>query len=110
MLAAELWCEAAAGRRRRARSSAAQRLCAEHGLRRVGRACRRHRDAPRAPAVLAQLTPRERDVVPLAAEGLTNREIGDRLYLSEGTVRNYLSTAFAKLGVSRRAELGRLVR
>jgi DNA-binding NarL/FixJ family response regulator len=48
-------------------------------------------------------------VVALAADGLTNRQIGERLYLSDGTVRNYLSTAFAKLGVSRRAELGRLV-
>jgi DNA-binding NarL/FixJ family response regulator len=48
-------------------------------------------------------------VVMLAAEGLSNREIGARLYLAEGTVRNYLSTAFAKLGVTRRAELGRLV-
>jgi DNA-binding NarL/FixJ family response regulator len=59
--------------------------------------------------VLDQLTTREREVVMLAAGGLTNRQIGDRLYLSEGTVRNYLSTAFAKLGVSRRSELGRLV-
>jgi DNA-binding NarL/FixJ family response regulator len=61
------------------------------------------------PGVLADLTARERDVVLLAAEGLSNREIGARLHLAEGTVRNYLSTAFAKLGVSRRAELGRLV-
>ena len=60
-------------------------------------------------AALAELTPRERDVTLLAAEGLSNREIGARLYLSEGTVRNYLSTAYAKIGVSRRAELGRLL-
>jgi RNA polymerase sigma factor (sigma-70 family) len=63
----------------------------------------------RLPAVLAELTDRERDVVLLAAEGLSNREIGARLYLSEGTVRNYLSTAFGKLGVSRRAQLAQLV-
>jgi RNA polymerase sigma factor (sigma-70 family) len=59
--------------------------------------------------VLAELTEREREVVLLAAEGLSNREIGARLYLSEGTVRNYLSTAFGKLGVARRAQLAPLV-
>jgi DNA-binding NarL/FixJ family response regulator len=64
---------------------------------------------PGRPAALAQLTSRERDVVTLAAGGLSNRAIGARLYLSEGTVRNYLSTAFAKLGVSRRGELARIV-
>ena len=64
---------------------------------------------PRLPGALAELTSREREVVLLAAEGLSNREIGARLYLSDGTVRNYLSTAFTKLGVSRRAELARLV-
>ena len=68
-----------------------------------------HGTPARIPAALAELTPRERDVVLLAAEGLSNRDIGRRLYLSEGTVRNYLSVAFGKLSVSRRAELGRLV-
>ena len=55
------------------------------------------------------LTGRELDVARLVAEGLTNGEIGARLYLSEGTVRNYLSRAFAKLGVTRRAEVVRLL-
>ncbi len=48
-------------------------------------------------------------MVQLAAEGRTNQEIGSELYLSALTVRNYLSTAFAKLGVSRRAQLASLV-
>ena len=94
--AAELWCEAGALER-------ARRLCEEHGLTRVaGRL-----EQPRVR--LGGLTRREREVVLLAAEGLSNRAIGARLHLAEGTVRNYLSTACAKLGVSRRSELGRRV-
>jgi DNA-binding NarL/FixJ family response regulator len=55
-----------------------------------------------APA-LADLTERERAVLDLVAVGLTNTEIARRLYLSEKTVRNYVSTVFAKLGVTDRA-------
>jgi two-component system, NarL family, nitrate/nitrite response regulator NarL len=51
------------------------------------------------------LTPRERQVVDLLAEGLTNREIGDRLGLSRHTIKNYLLKIFDKLGVSNRVEL-----
>jgi DNA-binding CsgD family transcriptional regulator len=112
VLAAELWCdaaEAAATPSEAARAlDRAQRLCDEYELARVAGRVAALRAEP-VPGVLASLTARERDVVLLAAEGLSNREIGARLYLAEGTVRNYLSTAFAKLGVSRRAELGRLV-
>jgi DNA-binding NarL/FixJ family response regulator len=104
VLAAELWCEAGSA----AALERAQRLCDQHGLGRIAARVATLREAP-APAPLAGLTSREQEVVALAAEGLTNREIGARLYLSDGTVRNYLSTAFGKLGVSRRAELGRLV-
>ncbi|WP_028065655.1 helix-turn-helix transcriptional regulator [Solirubrobacter soli] len=100
VLAAELWCDAGCAAR-------ARRVCEEHGLARVG--ARAAALPGRRPGALAPLTSREREVVELAAGGLTNREIGARLYLSDGTVRNYLSTAFAKLGVSRRAELGRLL-
>ena len=110
VLAAELWCDAALAAPGSAALERADRLCAEHGLGRIGERVAAIRAAPAsAPTVLALLTSREREVVALAAEGLTNREIGERLYLADGTVRNYLSTAFAKLGVSRRAELGRLV-
>jgi DNA-binding NarL/FixJ family response regulator len=51
------------------------------------------------------LTKREEDVVRLVAEGLTNREISERLSLSEHTVRNYLFRIFDKLGISSRVEL-----
>ncbi|HEX5622478.1 MAG TPA: helix-turn-helix transcriptional regulator, partial [Solirubrobacteraceae bacterium] len=112
VLAAELWCdaaEAAATPSEAARAlDRAQRQCDDYELTRLAGRVEALRAEP-VPGVLASLTARERDVVLLAAEGLSNREIGARLYLAEGTVRNYLSTAFAKLGVSRRAELGRLV-
>jgi predicted ATPase/class 3 adenylate cyclase/DNA-binding CsgD family transcriptional regulator len=51
------------------------------------------------------LTPVEIDVVRLVAEGLTNPEIGKRLFISSGTVKNHLSHVFAKLGIATRSEL-----
>ncbi|MFF3400183.1 response regulator [Streptomyces sp. NPDC002659] len=56
-----------------------------------------------APA-LAGLSPRERDILALIGEGLTNRQIGKRLYLSEKTVKNHISRLLAKLGVQRRVQ------
>lgn len=53
----------------------------------------------------ASLTPRERDVVRLVAEGLKNREIAQELHVTEHTVSNYLYRIFDKLGVSSRVEL-----
>jgi DNA-binding NarL/FixJ family response regulator len=50
------------------------------------------------------LTERELDVLNLLAKGLSNQEIAESLKLSEGTVRNYLSTLFSKLGVSDRTK------
>ena len=50
------------------------------------------------------LSQRERDILQLLVEGLSNAEIAHRLYLSEGTVRNYLSSLFVKLGVSDRTQ------
>ena len=55
------------------------------------------------------LTPRELEIARLVAEGRTNKEIGDALYLSEKTVRNVLSPVFAKLGVTRRSEVAALL-
>jgi two-component system, NarL family, response regulator DevR len=53
---------------------------------------------------LESLSPQEVRVVSLIAEGLTNKEIGDRLNLSDNTVKNYLVNAFEKLGVKRRSQ------
>ena len=50
------------------------------------------------------LNERERDIAALVAEGLDNRDIAARLYLSEGTVRNHVSSAIGKLQVSSRAD------
>lgn len=58
---------------------------------------------PRRDAV-NPLTPRERAVLERVAEGLTNRQVGEQLYISEKTVSVHLSRAMAKLGASRRAE------
>lgn len=51
-----------------------------------------------------ELTPQEMQVLSLITEGKTNREIAQALYLSEGTVRNYVSGIFSKLNVANRAE------
>jgi DNA-binding NarL/FixJ family response regulator len=53
---------------------------------------------------LAGLSPRERDILALIGDGLTNREIGNKLYLSEKTVKNHISRLLAKLGVQRRVQ------
>jgi DNA-binding NarL/FixJ family response regulator len=59
---------------------------------------------PRESTVLASLSERERDVLRLLARGLTNEEIAGRLYLSQGTVRNYVSAILTKLDVSDRTQ------
>ena len=59
-------------------------------------------DAPGSP--LSVLTPREREILALIAEGLSNREIGGRLFLAEKTVKNYVSGVLAKLGMQRRTQ------
>ncbi len=51
------------------------------------------------------LTAQERRVLTLMAEGLTNRQIGERIHLAEKTVKNYVSNVLMKLGLSRRAEV-----
>ena len=56
------------------------------------------------------LTERERQVLRLAGEGQTSSDIAAQLALSDGTVRNYLSEAISKLGVSNRIEAARLAR
>ena len=62
----------------------------------------RHQAAATAPT---SLTPQEREIALLAATGLTNREIGARLYLSPRTVSSHLYRIFPKLGITSRAAL-----
>ncbi|KAA0235835.1 MAG: DNA-binding transcriptional activator DevR/DosR [Acidimicrobiales bacterium] len=56
-------------------------------------------------ALVAQLTPQERNIFDLIGEGLTNKQIGERMYLAEKTVKNYVSNVLAKLGMQRRTEV-----
>jgi DNA-binding NarL/FixJ family response regulator len=53
---------------------------------------------------LEGLTDQERRILDLLAEGLTNREIAERMYLAEKTVKNYVSNLLAKMGMQRRTE------
>ncbi|MEO7913292.1 MAG: response regulator transcription factor [Roseiflexaceae bacterium] len=54
---------------------------------------------------ITKLTDREREVITLIGEGIKNRQIAARLYISEATVRHHLTSVFAKLGVTDRFEL-----
>jgi NarL family two-component system response regulator LiaR len=62
-----------------------------------------HQTQP-ATLITSKLTDREIEVLRLIAKGLNNTDIADRLFLSEGTVRNHVSTILAKLGVSDRTQ------
>ncbi|MED7955070.1 response regulator transcription factor [Streptomyces sp. BE303] len=64
----------------------------------------RHHEEDTADSALAQLTPRERDILVLVGEGRTNRQIGRELFLAEKTVKNHVSRLLAKLGVERRLQ------
>jgi two-component system, NarL family, response regulator DevR len=54
--------------------------------------------------VAGSLTVREREILDLIADGCTNRQIGDRLFLAEKTVKNYVSGLLTKLGMQRRTQ------
>jgi DNA-binding CsgD family transcriptional regulator len=62
-------------------------------------------DAPAEPDALGELTPQQRQIVRLASDGLTDREIGDRLFLSPRTVSSHLYRSYPKLGVTGRHQL-----
>jgi two-component system response regulator DevR len=70
----------------------------------TARVFERLREGPRASSELASLTDQERRILELIAEGLTNRQIGDALFLAEKTVKNYVSSLLAKLGLERRTQ------
>lgn len=55
--------------------------------------------------IFALLSPRETDIVRLIAEGLSNQEIADRLYISNGTVRNHISVILEKTGLEHRTQI-----
>lgn len=61
------------------------------------------------PGPLADLTEQERSLLSLIGEGLTNRQIAERMFLAEKTVKNYVSRLLAKLGMERRTQAAVLV-
>ena len=68
------------------------------------RVLERMRDGPSVDPRLASLTPQERRILDLIAEGKTNRQIAEEMYLAEKTVKNYVSNLLAKLGMERRTQ------
>jgi DNA-binding NarL/FixJ family response regulator len=70
----------------------------------TARVLERVRNGPEVNEELAKLTAQERKILALIAEGLTNRQIGERLFLAEKTVKNYVSSILAKLGLERRTQ------
>jgi ATP/maltotriose-dependent transcriptional regulator MalT len=61
--------------------------------------------APTEPEAFAELTPQQQQIIRLAAQGLTNREIAERLFVSPRTVATHLYRSFPKLGITARAQL-----
>ena len=70
----------------------------------VERLFERLRHGTREDPKLAQLTEQERKILDLIADGLTNRQIAEEMFLAEKTVKNYVSTILAKMGMSNRSE------
>jgi DNA-binding NarL/FixJ family response regulator len=64
----------------------------------------RVRNGPSTAPELADLTDQELKLLGLIAEGLTNRQIGERMFLAEKTVKNYVSSILSKLGLERRTQ------
>jgi DNA-binding NarL/FixJ family response regulator len=70
----------------------------------ASRVMRRMRNQTAHSDPLNGLTTQERKILELIGEGLTNRQIGERLFLAEKTVKNYVSALFTKLGMERRTQ------
>jgi two-component system, NarL family, response regulator DevR len=75
----------------------------------TARVMQRLRDQASASDPLAGLSEQERRVLELIGEGLTNRQIGERMFLAEKTVKNYVSNVLAKLGMERRTQAAAFV-
>ena len=75
----------------------------------TARVMQRLRDQATATDPLAGLSEQERKVLELIGEGLTNRQIGERMFLAEKTVKNYVSNVLAKLGMERRTQAAAFV-
>ena len=65
----------------------------------------RPKDGAPAANVFGELTPRELEVVALVAEGLSNAQIAEKLFLADGTVRNHISTILEKTGLEHRTQI-----
>ena len=74
----------------------------------IDRVLDRVRNGPATAPELAGLTEQELKLLELVAEGMTNRQIGERMFLAEKTVKNYVSTMLQKLGLERRAQAAAL--
>jgi two-component system response regulator DevR len=70
----------------------------------TGRLLTRLREGEPKDERLASLTEREREILALIADGMTNKQIGETLFLAEKTVKNYVSGLLAKLGMQRRTQ------
>jgi DNA-binding NarL/FixJ family response regulator len=70
----------------------------------TARVLERVRNGPSTAPELAGLTEQELKLLGLIAEGLTNRQIGERMFLAEKTVKNYVSSILSKLGLERRTQ------
>jgi two-component system response regulator DevR len=70
----------------------------------TARVLERLRKGPEEDEALARLTDQERRILELIAEGLTNRQIAERIHLAEKTVKNYVSNVLSKLGMERRTQ------
>ena len=68
------------------------------------RVLERLRKGPEEDERLASLTPQERNILELIADGLTNRQIAEEIHLAEKTVKNYVSNLLSKLGMERRTQ------
>lgn len=60
---------------------------------------------PSSGEIFSELTPRETEIVRLIADGLSNRQIAEKLFLSNGTVRNHISTILEKTGLEHRTQI-----